>query len=128
MMLNCQDLTMSPLIPTRLQRLRLEEIIESFFLRLCSSSRSLATSSFLSAFCDVVVSMAMVLLTLGSALMITIGFKTWCNDIMGRFPSCNDAAVNPIDKADGIQTAGFYVQMGTAQVRLDFLLVLVRLT
>ncbi|CAG0912298.1 unnamed protein product [Notodromas monacha] len=72
-------------------------------------------SSFLSAFCDVVISVGMAVLVLASAVMITTGFKSWCDDIMGRFPSCNDAAVNPIDKADGIQTSGFYVQLGTAQ-------------
>jgi len=73
-------------------------------------------SSFLSAFIDVVVSILLCLMTLASALIVTLGFITWCRDMTERFPSCEVAAGNDIDKKDGINTANFYIQMGTAQV------------
>ncbi|XP_059471630.1 transmembrane protein 179 [Neocloeon triangulifer] len=72
-------------------------------------------SSFLSAFIDVVVSIAMCLLNLASALIVTLGFITWCRDMTERFPSCEIAAGNNIDQKDEINTINFYIQMGTAQ-------------
>jgi hypothetical protein len=56
-------------------------------------------------------------MTLASALIVTLGFITWCRDMTQRFPSCEVAAGNDIDKKDQINTANFYIQMGTAQVR-----------
>lgn len=73
-------------------------------------------SSFLSAFIDVVVSISICLMTLASALIVTLGFITWCRGMTQRFPSCEVAAGNDIDKKDGINTANFYILMGTAQV------------
>jgi hypothetical protein len=55
-------------------------------------------------------------MTLASALIVTLGFITWCRDMTQRFPSCEVAAGNDIDKKDAINTANFYIQMGTAQV------------
>lgn len=72
-------------------------------------------SSFLSAFVDVVGSVILCLMTIVAALMITLGFIVWCKDMTERFPSCEIAAGNSIDKQDGIETSGFYIEMGTAQ-------------
>ncbi|XP_065343523.1 transmembrane protein 179 [Cloeon dipterum] len=72
-------------------------------------------SSFLSAFIDVVVSIVMCVCLIGAALMVTLGFISWCQDMTERFPSCEIAAGNDIDKKDRINTANFYIQMGTAQ-------------
>lgn len=73
-------------------------------------------SSFLSAFIDVVSSMILCGMTVAAAMMITLGFNIWCQNITRRFKSCDAAAGPAIDKADGINTFGFYMQLGTAQV------------
>ncbi|KOC64738.1 Transmembrane protein 179 [Habropoda laboriosa] len=72
-------------------------------------------SSFLSAFIDVVSSIFLTLITLVAAIFITLGFMTWCQCMTKRFPSCELAAGNDIDKADGIDTSGFYIELGAAQ-------------
>ncbi|KAK7068767.1 hypothetical protein SK128_026997 [Halocaridina rubra] len=72
-------------------------------------------SSLLSAFFDVVISLLMSMAALAGALMITIGYQTWCDAIMLRFEACEDATTNNIDKEDGIDTKMFYMQFGTAQ-------------
>jgi len=54
-------------------------------------------------------------MTLTAALLVTLGFMKWCNEMTRRFPSCELSAGNPIDKHDGIETAGFYFEMGVAQ-------------
>lgn len=72
-------------------------------------------SSFLSAFFDAVCCMVLCSQTLCAAVMVTLGFMTWCQNIVERFPSCEDAAGQDIDKKDNISTAGFYIEIGTAQ-------------
>lgn len=72
-------------------------------------------SSFLSAFIDVVSSMILCGMTIMAALMITLGFMVWCQNMTERFPSCELAAGQAIDEADGINTTRFYIQLGTAQ-------------
>jgi hypothetical protein len=72
-------------------------------------------SSFLSAFVDVVGSLFLCAMTIVAALMITLGFLVWCDEMTKRFPSCDLAAGNAIDVADGIDTSGFPIEMGTAQ-------------
>ncbi|XP_063976528.1 transmembrane protein 179 [Diachasmimorpha longicaudata] len=72
-------------------------------------------SSFLSAFIDVVVSINLTMVTLIAAIIITLGFMTWCGCMTKRFPSCEQAAGNDIDKADGINTSGFHIELGVAQ-------------
>uniref|UniRef100_A0A1B6L3V6 Transmembrane protein 179 n=1 Tax=Graphocephala atropunctata TaxID=36148 RepID=A0A1B6L3V6_9HEMI len=72
-------------------------------------------SSFLSAFVDVVGSLSLCAMTVAAALMITLGFMVWCHDMTERFPSCEIAAGNAFDKQDGIDTANFYIELGTAQ-------------
>nr|CAD7441322.1 unnamed protein product [Timema bartmani]CAD7458078.1 unnamed protein product [Timema tahoe]CAD7589983.1 unnamed protein product [Timema genevievae] len=72
-------------------------------------------SSFLSAFVDVVGSIFLCAMIIVAALMITLGFLVWCEDMTKRFPSCEVAVGKAIDKQDGIDTSGFYIEMGTAQ-------------
>ncbi|KYM97611.1 PREDICTED: transmembrane protein 179 [Cyphomyrmex costatus] len=72
-------------------------------------------SSFLSAFVDVVTSIFLVTLTLVAAIIVTLGFITWCQCMTKRFPSCELAAGNAIDKADDIDTSGFHIELGAAQ-------------
>nr|CAD7205081.1 unnamed protein product [Timema douglasi] len=62
-------------------------------------------SSFLSAFVDVVGSVFLCAMIIVAALMITLGFLVWCEVAVGK----------AIDKQDGIDTSGFYIEMGTAQ-------------
>ncbi|XP_020297093.1 transmembrane protein 179 [Pseudomyrmex gracilis] len=72
-------------------------------------------SSFLSAFVDVVASITLTIVTLIDAVIVTLGFMTWCQNMTKRFPSCELAAGNDIDKADGIDTTGFHIELGAAQ-------------
>lgn len=79
-------------------------------------------SSFLSAFVDVVSSMILCAMSIIVALMVTLGFMVWCQNMTQRFPSCEMAAGQAIDIQDGIDTSGFYIQLGTAQVHCHELL------
>uniref|UniRef100_A0A8D8ZED9 Transmembrane protein 179 n=1 Tax=Cacopsylla melanoneura TaxID=428564 RepID=A0A8D8ZED9_9HEMI len=72
-------------------------------------------SSFLSAFVDVIGCLFLCTLTIIAALMITLGFMTWCENMTERFPSCELAAGQAIDKKDGINTDWFHVELGAAQ-------------
>ncbi|KAG7200136.1 hypothetical protein KM043_000575 [Ampulex compressa] len=72
-------------------------------------------SSFLSAFVDVVSAIFLSAITLFAAIIVTLGFMTWCECMTKRFPSCELAAGNEIDKADGIDTSGFHIELGAAQ-------------
>lgn len=72
-------------------------------------------SSFLSAFVDVVSCIFLTTITLIAAVIVTLGFMTWCQCMTKRFPSCELAAGNDIDKADFIDTSGFHIELGVAQ-------------
>ena len=89
-------------------------------------------SSFFSAFIDVissifmcrlddiiisrvVITMITVSMTLTAALFITLGFNVWCGEMTRRFENCADATENDIDRAEGIDPKGFFMQMFTAQ-------------
>nr|CAG4641129.1 EOG090X0BKO [Eulimnadia texana] len=72
-------------------------------------------SSFLSAFVDTVGSALLCLLSITAALMITLGFNTWCQDITQRFEECSYAEDEKIDVDDKIDTSNFYLLLGTAQ-------------
>jgi len=72
-------------------------------------------STFFSAFLDVISSVLMCGMTLTAALFITLGFDTWCGVMTKRFEKCVDATENDIDRADGVNPNGFYMQMFTAQ-------------
>lgn len=74
-------------------------------------------SSFLGLFLDVMVGIIMLTMSVISAIMITLGFIVWCSDMTERFPSCEIAAGQNITREEEkIDTSGFYVEMGTAQV------------
>lgn len=74
-------------------------------------------SSFLGLFLDVMVGIIMLAMSVISAIMITLGFIVWCSDMTERFPSCEIAAGQNITREEEkIDTSGFYVEMGTAQV------------
>ncbi|XP_018563323.1 transmembrane protein 179 [Anoplophora glabripennis] len=72
-------------------------------------------SSFLSAFIDVLSGILLCGMIILAALMITLGFMAWCQNMTERFPSCELAAGQDIDRADEINTKHFYIQLGTAQ-------------
>lgn len=72
-------------------------------------------SSFLSAFVDVISSVFLTSITLIAAVIVTLGFMTWCKSMSRRFPSCEQVAGNNIDKADNIDTTGFHIELGAAQ-------------
>jgi len=72
-------------------------------------------SSFFSAFVDVLSSGFMCSMTLTAALFISLGFNDWCSAMTKRFNNCADATENDIDRADGVDPNGFYIQMFTAQ-------------
>ncbi|XP_012545482.1 transmembrane protein 179 [Bombyx mandarina] len=72
-------------------------------------------SSFLSAFLEAVGCTVLCGLGVSAALMVTLGFMTWCDNIIERFPSCEDATGQDIDTKDKISTVGFYMEIGTAQ-------------
>lgn len=72
-------------------------------------------SSFFSAFMDVISSIFMCSMTLTAALFITLGFDVWCGQMTRRFENCADATENDIDRAEGIDPKGFFMQMFTAQ-------------
>ncbi|CAG4956830.1 unnamed protein product [Colias eurytheme] len=72
-------------------------------------------SSFLSAFIEAVGCVIFCGLAITAALIVTLGFMTWCQNIVERFPSCEDATGQDIDKKDSISTHGFYIELGTAQ-------------
>lgn len=72
-------------------------------------------SSFLSAFLDVIGCLLLCAMTACAALMVTLGFMRWCDEMTKRFPSCELAAGQLIDKQDGIETAGFFIEIGVAQ-------------
>lgn len=72
-------------------------------------------SSFLSAFFDVIGCLTLCVMTAIAALMVTLGFMKWCDEMIKRFPSCELAAGNPIDKQDGIDTTWFFIEIGVAQ-------------
>ncbi|XP_022130391.2 transmembrane protein 179 [Pieris rapae] len=72
-------------------------------------------SSFLSAFIEAVGCVLFCGLAISAAVIVTLGFMTWCQNIVERFPSCEDATGQEIDKKDNISTHGFYIELGTAQ-------------
>uniref|UniRef100_A0A6M2DXX0 Putative transmembrane protein n=1 Tax=Xenopsylla cheopis TaxID=163159 RepID=A0A6M2DXX0_XENCH len=72
-------------------------------------------SPFISVLIDVVISLGISAMSFIAALIITLGFIVWCQNMTQRFPSCEIAAGQDIMKSDNIDTVGFYIQLGTAQ-------------
>lgn len=73
---------------------------------------------FLALFIDVVLSIWMLAMSIISSIMITLGFIVWCDGMTERFPTCEITAGQNIihGNTDNIDTSGFYIEMGTAQV------------
>ncbi|XP_031628343.1 transmembrane protein 179 [Contarinia nasturtii] len=73
-------------------------------------------SSFLGLFLDAVLGFLSCLMAFGAAIMITLGFITWCSQMTLRFPSCEVAAGQNFTKEqDHINTTGYHFEMGIAQ-------------
>ncbi|XP_053698064.1 transmembrane protein 179 [Sabethes cyaneus] len=73
-------------------------------------------SSFLALFFDVVFSVSLCIMTIISAIMITLGFIAWCGEMTERFPSCAIADGQNITNPElNVQTSGFYIELGTVQ-------------
>ena len=56
------------------------------------------SSSFFSAFIDVLVCGVMCVMVLIAAVFVSLGFRVWCDEMTRRFETCSDAMGNPIDK------------------------------
>jgi len=73
-------------------------------------------SSFLSAFIDTLVALILSLLVLTDAIIVTVGFSSWCTSVTQRFDSCETASsVMIIGKDSGINSSGFFIQLGSVQ-------------
>lgn len=71
--------------------------------------------NFFSSFVDLVINTVLMLLVFTAAVVITLGFKSWCDTIISGYQTCAGASVKGIDKQDLEALSGFYLQMGTAQ-------------
>jgi len=84
------------------------------FARFVKFLRRGRDSSFFSAFVDVLVCVVMVIFVLIAGCFTSVGFKVWCDEMEQRFPTCSEAGGSNIDKADGIDSSGFFFQMSVA--------------
>lgn len=84
-------------------------------IRMFTMLRKETDSTFLSAFLECIVTLSLSIMVFIASILVTIGFKTWCDAVTLRFRSCDDASVMEISKADNLQTKGFYLQIGTLQ-------------
>lgn len=84
------------------------------FARFVKFLRRGRDSSFFSAFVDVLVCLVMVIFVLIAGCFTSVGFKVWCDEMEQRFPTCSEAGGSNIDKADGIDSSGFFFQMSVA--------------
>jgi len=85
------------------------------FARFVKFLRRGRDSSFFSAFVDVLVCILMCIFVLIAGCFSSLGFNIWCGQMTQRFPTCSEAGGSSIDKADGIDSSGFYFQMSVAQ-------------
>jgi len=85
------------------------------FARFVKFLRRGRDSSFFSAFVDVLVCVVMCIFVLIAGCFSSLGFNVWCDQMTKRFPTCSEAGGSSIDKADGIDSSGFYFQMSVAQ-------------
>jgi len=85
------------------------------FARFVKFLRRGRDSSFFSAFVDVLVCALMCIFVLIAGCFSSVGFNIWCGQMTQRFPTCSEAGGSSIDKADGIDSSGFYFQMSVAQ-------------
>lgn len=71
--------------------------------------------SFFLAFIDCVICIMMCIFVLTAACFVSVGFNVWCIGMTRRFPTCSGATGSSIDKAEGIDSNGFYFQISLAQ-------------
>lgn len=87
-------------------------------IRMFSMLRKETDSTFLSAFLDCIMMFLLAVMVFIASVLVTIGFKTWCDAVIQRFRSCDEASVTSVMKigqTDDVQTKGFYLQIGTLQ-------------
>lgn len=85
-------------------------------IRMCFFLYSGSDSSFFSALLDTIVCLLLTGFIFVAAIMISGGFKIWCDAVTQRFPSCEDASIIDHLIPEGtIKTKGFYLLFGTAQ-------------
>ncbi|CAG2107379.1 unnamed protein product, partial [Medioppia subpectinata] len=78
-------------------------------------------STFLSAFMDTVLSILATILVVSDAVIVTKGFSVWCQSVE---QSCETAAsVMVIGVNSGIDPKGFFLELGSVQFGIWFLLV-----
>ncbi|XP_054712125.1 transmembrane protein 179-like [Uloborus diversus] len=84
-------------------------------IRMFSMLRKEQDSSFLSAFIDCILTLALSINVFAVSILVTVGFKTWCESLYQRVTSCDDASVMEFINSDGITTIGFYIHIQTVQ-------------
>lgn len=84
-------------------------------IRMFSLLRKESDVGFLSAFLECILTFSLAIMVFISSVIVTIGFKTWCDAVVIRFGSCDEASVMEISNAYDVQTKGFYLQIGTLQ-------------
>lgn len=73
-------------------------------------------SSFFSAFLDTIICLLVTAFVFVTAIMVSGGFKAWCDAVTQRFSSCDYASLTQLFPQDtNIKTYGFYIEIGTAQ-------------
>lgn len=83
--------------------------------RLAVNLRRASEGTFLSAVIDLIVNFTLTVSVLAAAILVTVGFKFWCDTIITGYQSCAGASVKGIDEQDLKSLSSFYLQMGTAQ-------------
>lgn len=84
-------------------------------IRMFYMLRKETDSTFLSAFLDCILTFCLAVMIFIASVLVTIGFKSWCDAVTQRFSSCDDASVMEISNLSGVKTKGFYLQIGTLQ-------------
>ncbi|XP_075983115.1 transmembrane protein 179-like [Anticarsia gemmatalis] len=70
-------------------------------------------ASFLILFLEAVSYVILCVLTMASAVIVTLGLMSWCHTVAKKFWSCGDAAGQIL--TDGVSSKGFYVEMQMVQ-------------
>jgi len=71
-------------------------------------------ASFFAAFCEVLAEGFLSVLSLVSALIITFGFKRWCDEMSRRFERCSDATGH-ISNDEHVDSSDFFFHMSLCQ-------------
>lgn len=85
-------------------------------IRMCVFLFRQTDSSFFSALLDTIACLMLTGFIFVASIMISGGFKVWCDAVTQRFKSCEDASLTQLfPKDNNINTYGFYIHFGTAQ-------------